>query len=97
MPLACPSLVFYHWIDSLDSCGNDYGFVRINGMNVKTIQLCSDNNTNGWARQVVDLSSYTNQTVTLQIRAEADGNFFQSYWYVDDVSFQAPASAGLEK
>ncbi len=94
VPSSCPYLVFYHLIDSYDSCGNDNGFVRINGMDVKTVQLCSNNNTSGWVRQVVDLSSYANQAVTLQVRSEAD-SINQSNWYIDDVSFQASANAGL--
>lgn len=96
VPSSCPHLVFYHWIDSYDSCGNDYGFVRINEMNVKTIQLCTNNNTSGWVRQVVDLSSYANQAVTIEIRSETD-DMNQSYWYIDDVSFQASTSADLVK
>ncbi|MEA3467942.1 MAG: C10 family peptidase [Thermodesulfobacteriota bacterium] len=88
VPSSCPYLVFYHWIDSFLECGNHYGFVRINGMNVKTIQLCSNNNTNGWVRQVVDLSDYANQSVTLQFRSEMEFILNWSYWYIDDVSFK---------
>lgn len=87
VPSSCTSLAFYHWIASEDSCGWDYGYVRINGTTVNTTQLCDDNDTNGWVKKVVDLSAYSGQTVTLQIRAVTDASF-NSNWFVDDVSFQ---------
>jgi len=87
VPSSCPNLVFYHWIDSTDICGYDYGFVRINGTIVSTIQLCSPNNTGGWVQRSINLSSYANQTVTLQIRAENDFSA-SSDWFIDDVAFQ---------
>ena len=87
VPSSCPNLVLYHWIDSTDICGYDYGFVRINGMNVATIELCSSTNTGGWVRRSINLSSYANQTVTLQIRAENDFSA-SSDWFIDDVAFQ---------
>jgi hypothetical protein len=87
VPSSCPNLVFYHWIDSTDICGYDYGYVRINGTNVSTIQLCSPNNTGAWVQRSINLSSYANQTVTLQIRALNDFSA-SSDWFIDDVSFQ---------
>lgn len=93
VPSSCPYLVFYHYVASQDSCGWDDGFVRINGTTVDSIQLCGNNNTNGWVKKVINLGAYSGQTVTLQIRAETD-SINNSNWFIDDVSFQASASAG---
>jgi hypothetical protein len=46
-----PYLVFHHWIASEDECGNDKGFVKINGENIVTLQLCSTNATGGWVKK----------------------------------------------
>jgi hypothetical protein len=95
VPSSCPYLVFYHWIASAETtCGSDNGFVRINGTNVETVQLCDANDTFGWVKKSIDLSSYANQTVSLQIRAETDSDL-NSNWFIDDVSLQESASAGL--
>ena len=37
---SCPYLAFYHWIASADFCGYDYGYTRINGTTVDTVELC---------------------------------------------------------
>jgi len=88
----CPYLTFYHWIASADDCGYDYGFTRINGATVDTVNLCSSKDTGGWVQNTINLSAYAGQTVTLQIRATTDGSL-NSNWFVDDVSFQKTASA----
>ncbi|MEW6600999.1 MAG: S8 family serine peptidase [Nitrospirota bacterium] len=87
---ACPYLVFYHWIASEDICGYDYGTTRINGTVVDTVNHCSSNNTGGWVVKSINLSSYSGQTVTLQIRSVTDGSL-NSNWFIDDVSFRASA------
>ena len=84
----CPYLVFYHYIVSADNCGYDYGYTRINGITVDTVNLCEENNTGGWVAKSINLSDYAGKTVTLQIRAETNGSL-NSNWYVDDVSFQS--------
>jgi hypothetical protein len=85
---ACPFLSFYHWIGSEDVCGYDYGYVRINGANIATLNLCESENTNSWVENRINLSSYADQMVTLQFRAETDGSGM-SNWFIDDVSFQS--------
>ena len=94
VPASCPYLVFYHYIASEDYCGYDNGFVRISAQAVETIELCSDKNTGGWVKKSIDLSSYADQSVSIQFRVETDGSL-NSNWFIDDVSFQASASAGL--
>lgn len=88
---ACPYLVFYHWIGSQDGCGNDHGTTRINGTVVETVNHCSSNNTGGWVAKSINLSSYADQTVTLQIRSESNSSL-NSNWFIDDVSFRASAA-----
>jgi hypothetical protein len=91
---SCPYLVFYHYIASQDSCGLDNGYVRINETAVETIQLCSTNSTGGWVKKSIDLSSYADQSVSIQFRVETDSSL-NSNWFIDDVSFQASPSACL--
>jgi len=88
----CPYLTFYHWIASADLCGYDYGYTRINGTTVDTVNLCSSNDTVGWVQKSINLSAYAGQTVTLQIRAATDGSE-NSNWFIDDVSFQSTGGA----
>lgn len=95
VPTATPYLAYWHWIASADSCGFDYGLVVINGNQVvDQYNLCTSTSTGGWAKHVVNLNAYKGQTVTLQIRAETDGSL-NSNLFIDDVSFQASASAVL--
>ena len=95
IPTATPYLAYWHWIASADSCGFDYGLVVINGNQVvDQYNLCTSTSTGGWAKHVVNLNAYKGQTVTLQIRAETDGSL-NSNLFIDDVSFQASASAVL--
>lgn len=91
VPSSCPYLSYYHYIDSGDACGYDYGYVRLNGSTVMTHELCSSSNTGGWVKRVLNLNSYANQTVTLQFRVYTDSSL-TSNWYIDDISFQSSPS-----
>jgi hypothetical protein len=90
IPSSCSFLTFYHWIDSSDDCGYDYGLVLINDTLVGTYQLCAARNTGGWLVKSIDLSAYAGQTVDLIFSAVTDESI-PSSWYIDDVSFQASA------
>ena len=83
------TLSFWNRITSTDTCGYDYGYVRVvaNGTttNVKTFNLCTSTQTSGWVKTTVDLSSYAGQTVTLVIRATADSTQISSF-FVDDAN-----------
>jgi kumamolisin len=92
VPSSSPYLSYYRWTASVDMCGYDYGYVRINGSNVKTYELCDDNDTNGWDYETVNLSSYAGQTVELQFRLTTDSSL-NSNWFLDDVAFQTSPSA----
>ena len=93
VPASCPYLIFYHYISSEDYCGYDNGYVRINGSSIAIYQLCNPNNTGGWVKKSLNLSSYAGQSVSLQFRAVTDSSY-NSNWYIDDVSFQSSSSAG---
>jgi subtilisin family serine protease len=81
------TLSFYHRITSSDSCGYDYGYVRVvsNGTTttVKTFNLCTTTQTSGWVKNTVDLSAYAGRTVTLAFRATTDVSAMSSF-YIDD-------------
>ena len=94
IPAGAPYLVYWHWISSTDSCGHDFGGVEVNGSVVDVYNLCSSTNTGGWVKHSVNLSAYAGQSIALQIRAETDSSN-TSNLYIDDVSLQASASAGL--
>lgn len=95
VPANQPRLVYWHYIDSEDTCGYDFAGVVINTTVLATQNLCADAKTNGWVEVSHDLSAYAGQTIDLQLRAETDGSYL-SHWLIDDVSItyqeQAPVS-----
>jgi hypothetical protein len=92
IPSSKPYLHYWRWIASGDLCGFDKGAVLINSVPVATYDLCSDTETGGWQKQVVNLNSYKGQTVVLQIRAETDSSI-TSNLFIDDLTFAATAAA----
>jgi hypothetical protein len=95
VPPSAPYLAYWHWILSTDYCGYDVASVRVNGTAVSTYSLCTSANTNGWVRQVINLSAYAGQTVNLEFRAVIDHSL-RSDLFIDDVVFQSSANAVLE-
>jgi hypothetical protein len=88
VPPSRPYLKYWHWIASEDSCGWDIGGVVIDGSVVDAYNLCETENTGGWTQNVVDLTAYAGQSVSLQLRVETDSSL-NSNLFVDDVAFQA--------
>jgi hypothetical protein len=92
VPSSAPYLTYWHWIQSDDLCGYDFGGVMINDSTVVDVyNLCSSANTGGWVKHSVNLGAYAGQTVWLQIRSETDGSL-NSNLFVDDVTFQSSAA-----
>ncbi|MEW5957775.1 MAG: serine protease [Chloroflexota bacterium] len=92
VPSSSPFLVYWHWIDSDDDCGYDFGGVIVNNTTVDVYDLCSSTNTWAWVKHTVNLSAYAGQSISLQIRAETDESISSSL-YVDKVSFQPTATS----
>jgi hypothetical protein len=92
IPATCSTLTYWHWIDSDAPCGVHYGRVVLTQGNVAqvvdTYDLCSAKNTGDWVQHAVNLSSFSGQSVMLEIRGECFTNDFSSL-FVDDVSFQS--------
>ncbi len=89
---ATPYLAYWHWIASAETtCGNDFGGVMVNGAWLDKYNLCESTNTGGWVKHVVNLSAYAGQTITFQIRGEADAAL-NSNLFIDDVALQSTAS-----
>jgi hypothetical protein len=84
IPSSSPYLDFYYWIASADYCGYDYGYVKVNGSNIATFNLCSNYNTNGWVYRYINMSSYAGQQVTLYFYSTTDSSL-NSNWFIDDV------------
>lgn len=89
VPSSCPLLVFAHRIASAESlCIYDFGYVKVNGATVRQYNLCTTTSTGGWMSNIVDLSGYKNQSVTIEFRADQDASVISS-WYIDDVFFMS--------
>jgi len=89
---AAPVLGYWHWIQSTDSCGFDFGRVLVDGVQAHAYTLCRSSNTDGWVKQTVDLAAYVGRTITLTLRAETDGSYVSSL-YLDDVALEPGASS----
>lgn len=83
-------LRFYYQIRSgeTEGCDFDVAGVFINGALKKTYGLCADNETNGWQKGTLNLSSYAGQTVTISFLGEFDESVLSSF-FIDDVSLAA--------
>lgn len=92
VPASTPYLSYWHWIDSEDVCNYDFARIQVNGTTVNEYTLCTSSNSGGWVRRTVNLSAYSGQTVSLRIRVVTDSSYVSNL-FIDDVSFQASASA----
>ena len=95
VPASMPYLHFWHQIISEDYCGYDYGYVRVNGSDEKTFNLCVEGNTSGWTEAVVDLTVYASSTVKLEIEGDTDSTL-DSYFMIDTVSFSESSTIMLK-
>lgn len=88
-------LSFWHWIESEDYCGYDYGYVQVFANNsLRTIQrdsLCNSTSTGGWKIQAIDLSSFAGQTVRVEFYVANDRSLISNL-LIDDVSLRSGAS-----
>ncbi len=86
VPVSDPTLRFYRWDASEDSCGNDYGLIYINGGYPYAYwDLCESTNTYDWAWTGVDLSPFAGQTVEIAIAAQTNSTL-NSNSFIDDVT-----------
>lgn len=90
VPQNTPYLAYFHWIDSEDSCNNDYAAFFANNVKVKEYTLCGQSETNGWRRQSIDLRAYAGQTVTIRFQVDTDGSLVSNL-FLDDIAFAANA------
>jgi bacillopeptidase F (M6 metalloprotease family) len=85
-------LSYWHWIESEDYCGYDYGYVQIFVNNaLRTLQrysLCSSTRTAGWVQQQLDLSAYAGRTVRVEFYVANDRSLISSL-LIDDVSLRS--------
>ncbi|MCX6050825.1 MAG: M4 family metallopeptidase [Chloroflexi bacterium] len=90
VPATGGTLSYAYRITSSDSCGYDYGYVKVNNTNLKTYNLCASNATNGFVQGSASLSAYAGQTVTLKFRVTTDASLLSSF-YIDNVTFTGGA------
>ncbi len=84
VPAGTTDLKFNFWLASQDTCGNDFFRIRISGSVFVSLDLCSENNTNGWWTATVYLKNYANQAITLQFEVTTNGSN-NSNFFMDDV------------
>jgi kumamolisin len=88
-------LSYWHWIESEDYCGYDYGYVQIFANNaLRTLQrysLCNSARTGGWMLQTIDVSSYAGMTVRLEFYVATDRSLISSL-LIDDISLRSGSS-----
>ena len=84
-------LRYWHWIESWDSCGYDFGYVVINDLWQDTYDLCQATNTGEWVLHSVNISRFAGQFVRLEIWGVTDSTY-GSNLYVDDVYFDFTGS-----
>jgi S-layer family protein len=75
---------FWYWLNSEDSCGNDFGYVFFNSTIIQSWDLC--NSTGGWVQGTLDLSAYAGQTADFEFRTTSNATLF-SGMLIDDVVF----------
>jgi hypothetical protein len=89
VPMGNPSLSFWHWIDSPDTCGTDAGSVLVNDVPVEIFNLCMGASTGGWVEKTVSMAPYAGQSVDLKIGAITNSSLISNL-FVDDVAFLVP-------
>lgn len=94
VPASALYLSYWVWISSTEAvCGNDLGGIAASSSPsppvVDRLELCVANNTGGWVRRSIDLSDYSNESVTLVLITSAGTDPENSFLFVDDLEFRA--------
>ena len=92
IPMGYSSLKVSYWYwtaseETICSTNNDVSGLEVNGQRVITHILCSNENTNGWQKKIVDISTYQNGVFTFTFVATLNGTL-NSNFFIDDVSFE---------
>jgi hypothetical protein len=90
VPSSNPILSYWYYIASEDFCGSYYDWFGIfinqdNNQRVALLDLCADNNTNGWVQGTVNMGAYAGQTITVDFYVSTDGSFISNL-FLDDVA-----------
>jgi secreted trypsin-like serine protease len=90
VPSSNPILSYWYYIASEDFCGSYYDWFGIfinqdNNQRVALLDLCADNNTNGWVQSTVNMGAYAGQTITVDFYVSTDGSFISNL-FLDDVA-----------
>lgn len=87
-----PILTYWYKVDSTisdsEKCGQDIAYIQVNNNDVLLLNVCFENETNGWVINSIDLSSYSGQYVKLRFGMNI-WNIEENFWYLDDISFTA--------
>ena len=84
IPPSHPYLHFWYQIQSQDMCDYDYAWVKINGMTLKTFDLCTPKITSDWTAAAVNLTLFSGRAVTLTFEVTTDLSLVSSF-YLDDI------------
>jgi len=75
--------------DPDDPTDNGLASVKINGASIWSLEMSQANNTTGWVNQIVDISSYSGQSITLTFQA-VQGNSGIGNVFFDQVETLLP-------
>lgn len=73
--------------DEGNNCQGDEATLTVNNQLVRTWSLCSPEETDDWVRELVDLTPFAGQDLTLTFSATFDSSRLSSF-FVDDVSLR---------
>lgn len=94
VPMDMSYLHYWYFINSEDTCGNAYFWIKVNNAIVTTKQLCTTQNTNNWVEGVADLSNYAGKTITLKFDVSTGSDFYSNL-FLDDIYFSNSAIYAL--
>ncbi len=97
IPASHARLSFWYYAtrsDPDDPTNNGMASVKINGTDVWTLEMSQANNTTGWVNQIVDVSAYSGQTVTLTFAAVQGASGVGNVFF-DQVETLLPSSSDV--
>ncbi len=66
-------------------CGGDVFNVKVNGVVVKSYNMCNDPGAHDWTRQLVNLSAYIGTSPTIMFECVTNSNYYSDV-FIDDAS-----------
>ncbi|MBP7045976.1 MAG: hypothetical protein KBE23_24740, partial [Chloroflexi bacterium] len=97
IPVSHTRLSFWYYAqrsDPDDPTNNGTASVKVNGTDVWTLEMSQANNTTGWVNQIVDVSAYSGQSVSLTFAAVQGASGVGNVFF-DQVETLLPSSSDV--